>query len=460
MKQSENILLLGLGGLGLYLAKRLSNDGHQVTIIERDQTLVEENRRDLDARLVLGDATDFRTWQRAAASDNDFLLAMTNDDAVNIFGTMLAKQFGIKNTIVRNSTIDLWSGDAALTMQDLDIDAMIRPEELAAQEVVRLCKMRAGNVVVNIGEGQLNVVAIHVKRQSLFANMKISDLARKYDLPFQIVCVTRDIQTIIPYGEFTIEQGDHLFVLINTDHVKYLLDFIDYDDRHHKSVLIVGGGLVGSRVAELLQDDFRVRLIENDEDKAENLSFKLKDTTVLFGDGADKETLMTAGLMKMDTIIASTTDNDTNILVTVLAKHLIKTHRPEFAEHERTIALIKREEYAMLAAALGTDFAINDKILAANEVMRFLRRGHVLSVCHLHGCDAEVVEFVADPGSKITTQRLCDFRGFEGKFQIGAVRRDGKWIIASGHMKIEADERVICICEDNSLGELQRLFLV
>ena len=143
--------------------------------------------------------------------------------------------------------------------------------------------------------------------------------------------------------------------------MKYLLDFIDYDDRHHKSVLIVGGGLVGSRVAELLQDDFRVRLIENDEDKAENLSFRLKNTTVYLGDGADKETLMTAGLMKMDTIIASTTDNDTNILVTVLAKHLIKTHRPEFAEHERTIALIKREEYAMLAAELGTDFAINDK---------------------------------------------------------------------------------------------------
>ena len=117
-------------------------------------------------------------WQRAAASDNDFVLAMTNDDAVNIYATMLAKQFGIKHSIVRNSTIDLWSGDAVLTMQDLNIDAMIRPEELAAQEVVRLCKMRAGNVVVNIGEGQLKVVAIHVKRQSPFAKMKISDLAR------------------------------------------------------------------------------------------------------------------------------------------------------------------------------------------------------------------------------------------------------------------------------------------
>ena len=132
--------------------------------------------------------------------------------------------------------------------------------------------------------------------------------------------------------------------------------------------------------AELLQDDYNVRLIENHEDKAENLTFKLRNTTVLLGDGADKETLMTAGLLKMDTIVASTTDNDTNILVTVLAKHLIHTHRPDFCDQERTIALIKREEYAMLAAALGTDFAVNDKILAVKQFMRYLRRGHVLSV--------------------------------------------------------------------------------
>lgn len=167
---------------------------------------------------------------------------------------------------------------------------------------------------------------------------------------------------------------------------------------------------------------------------------------------------MTAGLLKMDTVIASTTDNDTNILVTVLARHMIRTHRPDFAEQERTIALIKREEYAMLAAALGTNFAVNDKILAANEVMRYLRRGHVLSVCHLHGCEAEVVELMANPGSRITTQRLRDFRGFQGKFLIGAVKRDERWVIANGDMQIASDERVICVCADDALGSCRGCF--
>ena len=461
MKQSENILLLGLGGLGFYLAKRLCQEGHQVTIIEKDPALIQHGQRELDARLVQGDATDYRSWHRAAAADHEYLIAMTNDDTVNLFSSLLAQKFGIEHCIVRNSTIDMWSGDATLTVEDMNIDALIRPEELAAREVVRLCKMRAGNVVVDVGDGQLKVVAINVERQSPFSHMRIMDLAQRYDLPFQIVCVTRDIQTIIPYGEFKVQPGDHLFVMVNTENIKHLLQYIDYKEAtDKKNVLIVGGGLVGSRVAELLQDDFRVRMIENHEDKAENLSFRLKNTTVFLGDGADKETLMTAGLLKMDTVIASTTDNDTNILVTVLARHMIKTHRPDFAEQERTIALIKREEYAMLAAALGTNFAVNDKILAANEVMRYLRRGHVLSVCHLHGCEAEVVELMADPGSRITTHKLRDFRGFQGKFLIGAIKRNNIWVIANGDMQIAAEERVICVCEDAYLGELQRLFLV
>jgi len=431
-----------------------------VTVIEKDPVLIERGQRELDARLVEGDATDFRIWNKASASDNDYVVCVTNDDAVNLVAAMLAQQFNIEYKVVRNSTIDMWSGDAMLQQTHLGINHLIRPEELAAQEVVRLCKMRAGNVIVDVGDGQLQVIAIHVQRQSAFAHMVVADLAKKYDrFPFQIVGVTRDIQTIIPNGSFKLEPGDHLFVLINKENVKYLLEYVDYTERYKRNVLIVGGGLVGSRVAELLQDDYNVRLIENHEDKAENLSFKLRNTTVLLGDGADKETLMTAGLLKMDTIVASTTDNDTNILVTVLAKHLIKTHRPEFAEQERTIALIKREEYAMLAAALGTDFAVNDKTLAANEVMRYLRRGHVLSVQHLHGCEAEIVELLADEGSAITKQKIADFRGFEGDFLIGAIRRGEQWVIASGNMHIQPGERVISVCADNSLGNLQRLFL-
>ena len=142
MKKSENILLFGLGGLGFYLTKRLSQEGHQVTVIERPYSDRKGSKR-TGCSIGSGDATDFRTWQKASASHNDYVVCVTNDDA-NLVAAMLAKQFGIEHKVVRNSTIDLWSGDAVLQQEHLGIDQLIRPEELAAQEVVRLCKMRAG----------------------------------------------------------------------------------------------------------------------------------------------------------------------------------------------------------------------------------------------------------------------------------------------------------------------------
>ena len=461
MKKSENILLLGLGSIGFYLAKRLSVEGHHVTAIENDPVVVHKALSELDIRIIEGDATDFREWQKAQACEMDYVLAMTNDDAVNIIVSLLADRFGIKQKIIRDRSMDIWSHDAVLKAEDLKINCVIRPEELAAQEILRLLKMQSGHSVVGVGEGELKIVEIPVKRRSFSAQMTVRDLAEKYEeFPFQIVCVTRDIETIIPYGNFKILGGDHVFVLVGSKDVQTLLSLAELDITIHSHILIIGGGMVGARVAELLQDSFRVRLIERDETRAEELSYRLQKTECLHGDGASAETLIQAGLLYMDTVIAATSDNDTNVMTSVLAKHLILKHRPEFYDSEKTIALVKKEEHSMLAAALGTNFAVNKKTLAANAVLRYMRRGHVLSVSHLQGCDAEVVEMLADPESKITTKKLFEFRKLSDmKIRIGAVYKNERWIIADGSMQVNSGDRVICICHERALGPLQELFL-
>ena len=460
MKKSENILLLGLGSIGFYLAKRLSLEGHNITAIERDPAIVQKAQGELDIRVIEGDATDFREWQTVEACNMDYVMAMTNDDSVNIIAALLADRFGIKQKIIRDRSMDIWSDDAVLKAKDLKIDCLIRPEELASQEILRLLKMRSGQVVVGVGDRGLQIVEIPVKRRSFINQMTIRDLAKKYDdLPFQIVSITRDIETFIPYGDFKIQFGDHVFVLIGSKDLPILLKLAELNSKSHNRILIIGGGMVGTRVAELLQDSFRVKLIEKDESRAEELSHHLQKTECLHGDGADSDTLLQAGLLHMDTVIAATSDNDTNIMTSVLAKHLILKYRPEVYDLERTIALVKREEYSMLAAALGTNFAVNKKILAANAVLRYMRRGHVLSVSHLQGCNAEVVEMLADPESKITTKKLAEFKLANQKIRIGAVYKNSDWVIASGEMQINSGDRVVCICEEDSLGPLQELFL-
>ncbi len=458
---SERILLLGLGGVGYHLAKRLSHEGHQLTIIESDPQQLRRADAELDARLVHGDAMSFGSWRRLEGQPLDYLIAVTDNDAVNITASLIATQMGVRQKIARVRSLAVWDDDALLSAADLKIDLVIRPEELAAQEICRLLKLRAGNVRVDVGEGQMQVIATHVTRQSPLCRMLVRDFAENHeDLDFRIVCVARDINTIIPKGDLKLLPDDHAYILAHTRDMPKIMDLVGVsEDRRHR-VLVIGGGLIGQRVAELLQGSFPIRLLEQDEQRAAELNHLLRHTECLHGDGAEAETLLQAGLLNTDTIIAATGDNETNIMTSVLAKHLLE-HRSggSKAEHSKTIALVKREEYLVLASAMGADLAVNKKVLAGNEILRYIRRNQVLSVAHLHGCDAEVVELVAEPSAPITRHPLAQIRTGMEQISIGAVHRGDDWEIASGTTHIAPGERVIGICASQNLRELQGLFL-
>ena len=457
---SHKILILGLGGVGLYLAKTLSHEGHLVSVIEVDAKRIRKADPHLDARLVRGDATDFACWDRADARGMDMVIAVTDNDAVNILACMIAERCGIRQKIARVRSVRLWDEEALLTTSDLHIDLLIRPGERAAQEIARLLKMRAGEVILDVGAGRMQVVATHVHRHSPLCMMLVRDLVEKYDdVQFQVVAVGRDINTVIPRGDFKLQPDDRVFILARTEDMPAIMELAGvHEDRRHR-VLIVGGGLIGSRVAELLQDTLPVRLIEQDEARAEELSQRLRKTECLHGDGSESATLEQAGLLHMDTIVVATGDNETNIMTSLLAKHLIEQRSDDHhAEHGKTIALVKRTDYLALAPAMGADLVVNKKVLAGLDILRYIRRGQLLSVAHLHGCDAEVVELVAETDARITKKPLAKASGLDG-ILIGAVYRDNTWQIARGHTHVQPGERAVCVCASDHLRELQALFL-
>ncbi len=432
-----------------------------MTVIEGDREKIRKADAELDARLIHGSATDFTKWEQADAEQMDYLIATTDDDAVNLVAAMIADSYGIRQKIARSRGIAVWQDDAVLTAEDLGIDLVIRPEELTAQEIVRLLKMRAGNVLVDVGDGDLQVLATNVGPYSPMRGMLIKELSSKFDeFVFRIGCVTRDIDTLIPDGDFRLEVDDRIYLMAGAGDIPKLMDFLDVRAQSRHNVLIIGGALIGARVAELLESSYSVTLLERDEARAEELSHTLKSTEVLHGDGSDRETLVHAGLLNMDTIVATTGDNETNIMTSVLAKHLIQTRADDRrAMIAKTIALVKRQEYLTLASTMGTDIALNRKILAANAVLRYIRRDSVVSVAHLHGCNAEVVELFAEPGSPITKKALFEQEALRGKITIGAVARKQGWQVAVGSTKIGGGDRVVCVCTEEHLGHLQRLFL-
>jgi trk system potassium uptake protein TrkA len=227
-------------------------------------------------------------------------------------------------------------------------------------------------------------------------------------------------------------------------------------------VMILGGGMVGSRVAELLGKTMRVKLIERDEQRAEELSAKLEDTEVLLGDGSDKEVLLEAGLLDMDTFIAATGENETNIMSCLLAKYLMSEQedKEQVKTNRKTISLVTKEDYQVLATTSGSDIALNKKILAGNEILTFIRRSELLSVSHLHGFDSEVVDLIAPPGAPITKKPLAQLHSaIAGKIIVGSVFRDTEWMAAVGDTHIQEGERVIVICGSQHFKDLRELFL-
>ena len=460
--QTENILILGLGGVGTYLAKRLVHEGYAVTAIEPDGGLIRHIDSQLDARLIHGSAMSIDCWREANAPAIDVLIAVTDNDAVNMLAAMVADRFGIPIKIARVRSADFVGKDAVLRADDLKIDLIIHPEELAAQEIVRLVKRTAGIEIIDIADGNTHVMATRITSDSPLANQNLRTLSRTYnEFPFRVVAIARGITTILPGGDSTILPHDHVLIMATQNNLAKLMALIGVKQQRRHRVMILGGGLVGCRVAELMGKDVKVKLIEKDASRAAELCHRLNHVEVLQGDGSDADNLDLAGLCDMDTFITATGDNETNIMSCMLAKHLTTTHNQDACDRERkTISLVSKEEYLVLAATSGSDIALNKKVLAANEILKFIRRGELLSVAHLHGFDAEVVEILAAPDSPITRiplSRLDPF--FHGKILIGGVYRDGQWRIAVGDTRILPDERVLVFCKSLHLKDVHKLFL-
>lgn len=452
---------MGLGGVGFYLAKRLVHEGYAITAIESENTLIREADGALDARLIQGNAMSIQCWRDANADKMDCLIAVTNNDAVNMMASIIAHRFGIPRKIARVRSLEFGNKNSLLTTEDLKIDLIIHPEELAAQEIVRIIKIRAGNDIIDIADGQIQVMATRIQGQSPLAHKTLKAIAQTHNaFPFRLVAIARGISTIIPGGDEKLLPQDQVFIMATARDLPKLMALTGDKQQHSHRVMILGGGLVGARIAQLLEKVVKVTLIEQNKAMAEQLSYELKHTEVLHGDGSDANVLQLAGLLDMDTFITTSGDNETNIMSCVLAKHLMtEKSGSNNAQQRKSICMVNKEDYLVLAATMGADIALNKKILAGNQILKFIRMGQLLSVAHLHGFDAEMVEIVAEPNAPITRRPLSKLAPFyHGKIIIGAVYHNEEWRIAVGDTHIRENERAIVVCESLFLKDVQQLF--
>jgi trk system potassium uptake protein TrkA len=443
------IIIAGMGDVGYHLAKELSIEEHDIIAIELDQQRLSYTDAMADILSITGSSTSIEILKEAKVDKADLFVAVTSSEEVNVASSILAKKLGAKKTIARIANAGYLEADAESKFAELGIDFMIYPEELAAQETVNLIKRTAATDVLEFEGGKLSVIGLRLDKSAPVIRQTISEIANEYqNFDFRIVAIHRNIRTLIPKGNDKFLVNDQVFVITKPEGIEQVLKLAGKEKMDFDDIMILGGSKIGRRVAKLLQEKMKVKLIESNEEKSLTLADDLTNTLVIKGDGRDIDLLAQEGIIDVDAFVAVTEDAETNIISCLMAKHLGVT---------KTIALVDKADYIPLTQTIGLDSLINKKLTAANNISRFIRKGEILALTSLEGIDAEVLEYIAQPNSPITKKPVKDL-DFPKEAIIGGIIRGEESFIAVGDSEIRTDDKVVIFLLPGAIKRIEKLF--
>jgi trk system potassium uptake protein TrkA len=446
------ILIAGAGEVGFELARVLSEEQHDVTVMDERQKCIQRVTENLDVLAVEGNATSPQALVKAGARQADLMVAVTSVDEVNIIASTMAKRLGVKTVIARVRNQELSMPDAPITPSELGIDVLIHPEESAANEIHQLVKRASATDVVSLADDKLQLVGVRVESGSEVVDQTLEELAADYDkLPFRVVAISRRGTTIIPRGSNRLMALDHVFIITRTDHVKRLTEATGHKDVTLRRIMIAGGSEVGRMLARRLCADkqkWDIKLIEPDKNAAEEIARTNQNILVLNGNPTDPNLLVVEGVQEMDAFISVTDDEESNIISCLMAKHL---------EVRKTVALVSKAQYVPLSQTIGIDAIVNVKASASDEIHRQIRQGLMLTVKALHGINAEIIEVVAGKNCAMLNKPIKDLKIPDG-IVIGGILRNNSVEIATGSSEIRENDRVIILALPKAIKKVEDLF--
>ncbi len=447
------IIIAGAGEVGFHLAKLLSFESQDITLIDIDKECLNYADTHLDIRVVKGDATSIGVLKDARVDNVDLLIAVTASETINITVCVLAKQLGAKRTIARISNTEFIENKEEVGFIKFGIDELISPEALAASEIELLLNQSAFNDSYEFEDGLLTMVGTILSETALFVGKTVREAATVFpELHFMPIAIQRKgtQYTIIPRGDTKFRSGDQVYFVTSKGGVEELYKLIGKVKSQIKKVMILGGSKIGYKTArDLCDHKFRVKLIEKNRDKAFDLADDLPNALIINGDGRNVGLLEEEGIEDMDAYIAVTGNSETNIMSCLVAKS---------KGVGKTIALVENMDYFQLSHSIGIDTLINKKLLAANTIFRFIRKGEVVAMTKLNTMNAELLEFIVSPTSEVSNNLIKDL-DFPRSAIIAGVIRDGKGVIPLGDFYVKAGDRVVVCCLPKSIKKIEQLFL-
>ena len=443
------IIIAGAGDVGFHLAELLAFENKSITLIDKSQDVLDYAATHLDVMTLQGDSSSIDTLQEAGVNNAGLVLAVTTSEKNNICTAILAKKMGARRAIARVANQEYLEEAQRNTFRELGIDSLISPTQLASEEIFRLVRECSFTDHFSFEEGKAHLIGITLDDYSPLVNQQIAEINDiETDVALRPIAILRGHRTIIPRGNTVLRRNDHIYFITKGGNTNKLINLVGKKKVNVKNVMILGGTKLGEATAKRLEQTYNITLIEKDKERCKELAEQLHNTLVINGDYSNINLLEEEGLNKMDAFIALSNNSETNIIASLTAKN----HGVY-----KTIAQVEHKEYVHISQNIGVDTLINKKLIAANNIFRYVRKGHVEAITSLHGVDAEIIEYVITKKNQTTKKPLKDLH-FPNTALIGSVIRGEETLLPNGDFQLQLDDKVIVFALPEAINKLEKLF--
>ncbi len=441
------IVIAGAGEVGTHLAKLLSNEEQDITVVDSDGEKLSVLDSNYNLLTCQGSPTSFATLRQAGVEGCDLFIAVTPFETRNIIACAIAKSLGASKTVARIDNYEFKDPANKDFFTHIGADDMIYPEYLAALEIIQALRHNWVRHWFELHDGELILVGVKLRENAPLQGMQLKELGMT-EHSFHVAAIKRNHETIIPVGLDRLQVNDIVYFMTTRDHVDSLVALCGKTQRKIRDILIMGGSRIAIRLCAMVGDEFNIKIVDIDRERCLRLSEKCPNASIINADARDTDALLDAGITDMDAFIALADSSETNILTCLSAKELGVV---------KTIAEVENLQFISEAEGLNIGTVINKKLLASSRIFQMLLdRDTSTSKC-MALADAEVAEIVASEGSKITRAAVKDLK-LSHEMTIAGLIRDGKGYLVSGNTVIEPGDRVVVFTLSGLLHKVEKLF--
>ena len=446
------VVIIGGGEVGFHVAKALSEEDYDITVVDIDPIKCRRASENLDVIVVEGNGASPNTLNEAKVGDADYVLSLTRVDEVNLIASQQSHKLGANRIIARLRNQQYTAKNSIIRPEKFGVDIVIHPEKAACEEIIRLVKHPYAVQVMDFEAGRLTMLGLKIDDGCENINgFPLGKIAKANShFRFGVIAVLRGQETIVPWAEFTFQSGDIGYFIIKTEDIQNLMTLLCKQITIARRVMIIGGSKIGRTLAKELPDEIvNVRLVDYNRPKAGQISHSINESMIIYGDGTDIEFLKSENIQDVDSFICVTENEKTNLIAGLLAKHL---------GSKQSIIHVSTTEYIPTIQEIGMGAVISKNLSTVNAILRELHTDMTeIPVVTFDEIEVDVIEFQPEPNSLITKHPLKDLN-LPKDCIVGMINHHGKIRIAHGTSILTEDDTALVFAKPKAISKLKKLF--